>query len=215
MSPSPLEQVYWGHIPVERATALFFHTGGSTRNAIYRMKYRNNPDIGEYLGQVLAGEIAESGFFEGIDAIVPVPLARMRLLKRKYNQCDWIAKGISRQTGIPVIRNAVKRIHDNRTQTSLSTEERWENTEGIFRLTNPSLIAGRHILILDDVVTTGATTISLARTLMQAGGGTRFSVIALAVAGEKTLCEPRPLPDIHLGANDSETIVVEYSSSAE
>jgi predicted amidophosphoribosyltransferase len=77
----------------------------------------------------------------------------MRLLKRKYNQCDWIAKGISRQTGIPVIRNAVKRIHDNRTQTSLSTEERWENTEGIFRLTNPSLIAGRHILILDDVVT--------------------------------------------------------------
>lgn len=209
MQTSPLEQMFWGHIPINRATALFFFAGDSPRSAIHRLKYRNEPQIGEYLGQVLAEEISESGFFEGIDCIVPVPLATRRLLSRKYNQCDWIANGVSRQTGIPVVHDAVRRIRNNKTQTRLSTEERWENVEGIFQLVRPESVAGKHVLLLDDVVTTGATTISCAQTLMKAGGDMQFSVAALAMAGEKTLCEPRPIPDLGLTTNESQTVIVE------
>ena len=201
--------MFWGHIPIERATALFFFTGSNTRNAIHRLKYRTSPHIGEYLGQVLAEEISESSFFEGIDAIVPIPLAKGRLLKRKYNQCDWIANGISKQTGIPVVRNAVKRVRNNKTQTRLSVEERWENVEGIFQLHNPESIAGKHVLLIDDVITTGATVISCAQTLMKAGGNVRFSVVALAMAGEKKLNEPRPLPDLDLSSSEPEIVIVE------
>lgn len=215
MQTSPLEQMFWGHIPIERATALFFFTGASPRSAIHRLKYRNAPHIGEFLGQVLAEEVSESRFFESIDCIVPIPLATQRLLSRKYNQCDWIAKGISRQTGIPVIRDAVKRVRNNRTQTHLSAEDRWENVDNIFQLTSPEKVAGKHILLIDDVVTTGATTISCAQTLMKAGGDIRFSVAALAMAGEKTLCEPRPIPDLHISADESETVIIEFPNRSE
>lgn len=209
MQTSPLEQMFWGHIPIECATALYFFSGNSPRSAIHHLKYRNAPHIGEYLGQILAEEISESRFFESIDCIVPIPLATRRLLSRKYNQCDWIARGISRQTGIPVILDAVRRIRNNKTQTRLSTNERWENVEGIFQLVHPENVAGKHILLVDDVITTGATTISCAQTLMEAGHDTRFSVVSLAMAGEKTLCEPRPVPDLDLATNESQTVIVE------
>lgn len=212
METSPLEQMFWGHMPIERATALFFFSGQKTRSAIHRLKYHNNPDIGAYLGKVLAEEISPSGFFDNVDAIIAVPLATRRLLKRGYNQCDWIADGISQHTGIPVIKNAVKRVRNNKTQTLLTTEERWENVEGIFKLTRPDAIAGKHILLVDDVVTTGATTISCAQTLMKAGEGTRFSVAALAMAGEKTLCEPISFPDLDLYDYGTQTVIVEKSN---
>lgn len=213
MDISPLEQMFWGHIPIERATALFFFTGSNTRRTIHTMKYNHSPRIGKYLGQVLAEEISESGFFDGIDIIIPVPLARQRFLKRTYNQCSWIAKGMSRHTGIPVISDAVKRVCNNKTQTHLSTEERWDNVEGIFKLVRPDAIAGKHILLIDDVVTTGATTISCAQTLLQAGENTRFSIIALAMAGESNLCEPQPVPDLDLYDSSTQTIIVEKSNT--
>lgn len=206
--------MFWGHFPIERATALFFFAGQSTRSTIHRLKYHNNPQIGVYLGQVLADEIKESNFFDRIDGIVAIPLARQRFMKRSYNQCDWIAKGISRQTGIPVIKDAVKRVRNNKTQTRLTAEERWENVEGIFKLVNPDSVAGKHILLVDDVVTTGSTVISCAQTLMQADKNTRFSVAALAMAGEKTLCEPRPIPDLDLNDSGPQTVIVEISNQS-
>lgn len=208
MQTSPLEQMFWGQIPIERASALFFFSGSNTRGVIHRLKYFNNPQVGEYLAEIMADEFRSSGFFNDIDAIVPIPLAMHRRAHRGYNQSAWIAKGISRQTGIPVISDAVKRIKDNKSQTHLSSEERWENVRGIFLLKRPELIAGKHILLVDDVITTGATTMSCAHALMEAGEGTRFSIAALAVAGEKSLNEPCTLPDLFIADTEVQTTIV-------
>ena len=207
METSPLEQMFWGQIPIERATAMFFFSGNNPRSIIHKLKYFNSPKAGEYLARIFADEIKGCGFFSDIDAIVPVPLARSRKWQRGYNQSDWIARGISKQTGIPIIGDAINRVRSNKTQTRLSAQERWDNVEGIFQLSRPEVIAGKHILLLDDVITTGATTISCAQTLMEAGGDMRFSVAALAMAGEKRLNEPRPAPDLFLTETEIETII--------
>lgn len=189
-SPSPLEQMFWGHFPVERATALFFYTGVNTRNILYRLKYHNSPDVGRYVAHVMADEIGGCGFFDGVDVVVPVPLAFGKKLRRGYNQCEWIAKGIGDATGLPVVSNAVRRIRNNPSQTGLNAIERWENVDGIFRLVRPDAVRGKHVLLIDDVVTTGATTVACAQSIAAAGGDVRISVVALAMAGERRLNEP-------------------------
>ena len=135
----------------------------------------------EYLAEVMADEIKDSGFFEDIDCIVPVPLSRRKHMSRGYNQSLWIAKGIRRITGIEITDNAVRRVVDNKTQTRMRHAERWENVENIFRLTKPELITGKHVLIVDDVVTTGSTVISLGNELLKAGN-VRLSVASLGTA---------------------------------
>ncbi len=191
MEISPLEQVFWGQVPIERATAMFFYNSTKTNNVIYQLKYLNNPKAGMYVAQLMASEIADSGFFQDIDIIVPVPLSWRKKLIRGYNQCDWIAKGISKQTGIPIVFDAIKRAKHNTTQTVLDHQHRWDNVNNIFRLAKAELVAGKHILIVDDVITTGATTISCMKELMKAGKGTRFSVLSIAKAGTQIFSEPR------------------------
>lgn len=102
-------------------------------------------------------------------------------MSRGYNQSLWIAKGIRRITGIEITDNAVRRVVDNKTQTRMRHAERWENVENIFRLTKPELITGKHVLIVDDVVTTGSTVISLGNELLKAGN-VRLSVASLGTA---------------------------------
>lgn len=176
-----LEMLFWGRMPIEKATALMFYNGEKTRTAVHRLKYFDNPYIGEYLAEVMADEIKDSGFFEDIDCIVPVPLSRRKHMSRGYNQSLWIARGIRRITGIEITDNAVRRVVDNKTQTRMRHAERWENVENIFRLTKPELITGKHVLIVDDVVTTGSTVISLGNELLKAGN-VRLSVASLGTA---------------------------------
>ncbi len=189
MEVSPLEQLFWGQVPVARATALFFYDNISAHKILHGLKYHNVPALGRYVARILADEIAESGFFDGVDVIVPVPLAWKKRLYRGYNQCEWIAQGISQQTGLPVVLDAVSRVKNNQTQTSLSHHMRWENVEDIFRLRHPERIRGKHVLVVDDVITTGATTVSCMKELLKAGD-VRFSVISLAKAGIKEINEP-------------------------
>ncbi len=191
MSVSPLEQLFWGQVPIVRATSLFFYNSIASRKIVYQLKYHASPKVGKYIAGVLADEIAASGFFNDIDIIVPIPLARKKIFLRGYNQCDWIAEGINRLTGIPIVNNAVKRTKNNPSQTRKTHDERWSNVEDIFRLNKnkADAIRGKHLLIIDDVITTGATCISCMKELMKAGD-VRFSVISLAKAGDKTLNKP-------------------------
>ena len=99
--------------------------------------------------------------------------------QRGYNQCDYIAKGLSRATGIPVIKNAVKRLKSNETQTHKSRDERWQNVEGIFALSDATLLEGKHILLIDDILTTGATLASCAKSI-QEGCQCKISIFTLA-----------------------------------
>lgn len=179
---SPLEKNYWGVIPIEKAVSLFHHDGEVSRRIIYSLKYWKRPDVGRWAGRFYAEELkATTNFFDGIDCIIPVPLSWHRKMKRGYNQCYEIALGIKAVTGIPICDNAVKRIKNNPSQTTKNRTERKDNVEGIFKITDSAKISGRHILLVDDVTTTGATLLSCAKEIARAEN-VRISILTLSLA---------------------------------
>lgn len=167
---------------VVRATAYFYYyKEGKYSSLIHHLKYHDHPAVGTYLGRLAANELQRSGFFENIDLIVPVPLSKKKFRKRGYNQCDYIARGISEITGIALCTDCMERIVDTDTQTRKDRRERWKNTEGIFRITNPETLKGKHILIVDDVATTGSTLHACISTLLTIPS-VRIYVFALTAA---------------------------------
>lgn len=180
---SPLDnemaRLFWGQVPIERVGALFFYAPHSgMAHAIHALKYADRPDVGLCLGRVLATHYQPSGFFQGIDAIIPVPLSQRRKHHRGYNQSAVIAHGIAEATGLPVWDKLVRRTTFAISQTSLNLWERRNNTQSVFQLTDEEKIRGCHVLIVDDVVTTGSTIIALISELQKAGNVT-FSVLSL------------------------------------
>lgn len=179
---SQVEQLFWGKIPLERATSFFFYRKGSDfRQILHQLKYGGQKEIGAIMGRYMASELSASGFFEGIDVIVPVPLHKRKQRIRGYNQSEWIARGISVVTGIRVDTEVIVRRKHTETQTRKSTFERWENVDGIFELHHAESLKGKHLLVVDDVLTTGATTVACASRLVEIEG-VRISVLTLAVA---------------------------------
>ena len=167
---------------VIRATAYFYYyKEGKYSSLIHHLKYYDHPEVGTYLGRLAATELKASGFFDGIDLIIPVPLSKKKQRQRGYNQCDYIARGISEITGSIICTDCIERSINTDTQTAKGRIERWKNTEGIFRITNAETLKGKHILLLDDVATTGATLHACISTLLTVPG-VRVSVFALAKA---------------------------------
>lgn len=184
LSPAdnPMTRIFWGLVDIERAAAFITHQPHSETAAIvYDMKYRNNPALAVSMGQMAAREFLPAGFFDGIDLIVPVPLSRRRQRERGYNQSERMAQGISRATGIPVETRAIVRTRFDGSQTNLNRWDRQDNVEGIFRLRRSGRIESRHVLLVDDVVTSGATLTACAKELERAAG-VRISVMTLAIA---------------------------------
>lgn len=177
-----LAKTFWGQIPIQRASALFYYEAHAETAAIlYQLKYKNHPEIGTIMGRMLAREILNSGFFEDIDAIIPIPLARKRQRQRGYNQSMEIARGIHEVTGLPIYNKVVRRNIFEGSQTSRGRWERNENVENVFELVDGEQIRHKHLLIIDDVITTGATIIACVKTLCQINGVT-VSVLALGFA---------------------------------
>ena len=177
-----MAKLFWHQIPVERAAALFYYEPhAETANILYELKYKNHPEIGEVMGRLMAKELQTSDFFDGIDGIVPVPLAKKRLHQRGYNQSMEIAKGVSEVTLLPIYNKVVKRNVFEGSQTSKGRWERNENVEGVFELSDAKAIQGKHLLVVDDVVTTGATVIACGKELCKAGN-VKMSVLAVGFA---------------------------------
>ncbi len=190
---NPVVRLFYPNISVVKVNAyMFYNQGSDACNVVLGLKYHGRREVGQVMGRMMAIDVLEQGFFEGVEAIVPVPLAKQRQHRRGYNQSELLARGVAEVTGLPVWTDVVERVVDNRTQTHLSRAERRENVEGIFRLCCPDVIAGKHLLLVDDVVTTGATLASCMETLALAGGVT-FSVLCLAVAAS-TADTPDELP---------------------
>lgn len=167
---------------VIRATAYFYYyKEGEYSSLIHHLKYKDHPEVGTYLGRIAAMELKESGFFDGIDLIIPVPLSKKRYRQRGYNQCDYIAKGISKVTSIDISNKSIERIVNTDTQTAKGRMDRWKNTEGIFRIKDATTLTGKHILLVDDVATTGATLHACTSALLTVPG-VRVSVFALTKA---------------------------------
>ena len=174
-----MAKLFWGQMAIEKATALFYYEPhAETAQILYEMKYKNHPEIGVVMGRMMAKELMRSGLFEGIDAIVPVPLARKRERQRGYNQSLELAKGVSEVTGLPIANKVVRRTKFVGSQTQRGRWERNENVENVFELVNSDSISGKHLLLIDDVVTTGATIIACAQEMRKASN-VKFSVLAL------------------------------------
>ena len=176
---NPMAQLFWGLAPIEKAAALFYyHPHSETAQLVYRLKYNNRPDIGEDIGRVMANELQAANFFSDIDVLLPVPLASKRLRQRGYNQSEQLAKGISDITHLPIVTKALRRKHFQQSQTTLNRWQRQENVEDTFWLKDGSQLQDKHVLLIDDICTTGATLISCANTLKDIEG-IRISVLTL------------------------------------
>lgn len=163
-----MEERFAGLFPFERATGHFIYSRNSPLSTLIQdMKYRRFPAVGEMLGELAAAELFTTGFFSDADLIIPVPMHRWKQLRRGYNQTHYIAAGISHAIDIP-ISLTLKAMRPHKTQTALSRDERLANTEGLFGVKNPAEVKGRHILLIDDVCTTGSTLIASAQAILEA-----------------------------------------------
>lgn len=178
---NPMAERFRGLVPVQKATSYFLYVKSSPyAQILFDLKYRNRPEIGFFMGRNMARSLIRTDFFNDIDIIIPVPLSRQKERQRGYNQSLWIARGIADITGIPIDEKSVLRIISNPSQTTLSHTERLTNVANIFRLEHPDKMAGRHILLVDDVITTGATLLSCAEAITRQQDNVRISMLTLA-----------------------------------
>lgn len=174
-------KTFWGRLPIVNASAHFyFHKGGRVQELLHKLKYKGQQEIGIELGRMIGRDLVSSQFNE-IDIVVPVPLHKKKLRKRGYNQSECIARGISETLGKPLDNKTLCRVIANPTQTRKHRYERWANVDGIFALSNPQNIVNKHVLLVDDVLTTGATLEACASALFQAEN-VKVSIIAAARA---------------------------------
>jgi len=178
---NPVEQLFYGRLPVEKAaTLLFFDKGSRYRSLLYQLKYHGRTEIGTFLGKLIGSRLSEAGDAD-YDVILPIPLHHKRLRKRGYNQSALIAKGMAEILKIPVREDLLTRKILNPTQTRKGRYQRWENVEGIFECTDDHYLLNRHVLVVDDVITTGST-IEAAGSCLAGIEGIRISVAAGAFA---------------------------------
>ena len=177
-----MEKELWGKLPLERASAYLYYTkGGDVKKLLVDLKYRGNADLGCFLGRCMTREMLSSGFFQGVDGIIPVPLHPRKQKIRGYNQSIMLANGISSITNIPVWSDLLVRTQFTESQTRKGSYERWLNVKDIFECTSPERLIGKHVLLVDDVFTTGATLVACADAFRQIPD-LRFSVLTLALA---------------------------------
>lgn len=178
---NPVARRLWGLVPVRNATAfLWFTYGSGFRRVVHTFKYGGRWALARDMGRWFGRALADTDAYAGVDAIVPVPLHLRKVLKRGYNQSEYIARGMSLSMEVPVEVRAVVRRINNPSQTRTTTNhERWENVEEIFAVRRPEKLAGRHILLVDDVMTTGATIGSCAEAIANAVPDCRISIAVL------------------------------------
>lgn len=181
MELNPMERRFAGIVPFVRGTGHFIYSRDSDiAKAIHDMKYRKFPSLGRRLGEITGMELKMAGFFEGADLIAPVPMHRRKQAARGYNQTVYIARGLSEVTGLPVT-DALCATRSHRTQTAMTLEERQRNLSGSFCVRYPDKLAGKGIVLVDDVCTTGATLRTLAAAVSESVPDCRIYLLALAV----------------------------------
>ena len=177
-----LVQKVYTFAPVKQAFAYYkFARHSRVQRLLHHLKYKNCPEVGELVGMWFAHALRDAGCDQDFDSIVPVPLHRTKLRQRGYNQCDYIAKGLAQVLDIPWSPDVLTKPRATTSQTRKSRWERAENASGIFAVAQPEAIADRRILLVDDVVTTGATLGAAAKILVDSGCR-EVSVAALAAA---------------------------------
>ena len=175
------ETLLAGRFPFERAaTFCAYSKQGVLQPLIHQLKYNNKKEIGILLGKLFGKDLLGSEFIKLIEFIVPVPLHPKKQKQRGYNQAETIADGLSETTSIPVSSGNLVRSIFNPTQTKRTKTQRWENVKGIFDVLHPTMYAGKHVLLVDDIITTGSTLEACAYALLKSPG----VKISIATLGE-------------------------------
>jgi ComF family protein len=180
MPGNPVQKVFYGRAEVMQAGSfLMFQKKGAVQKLLHALKYRSKPEVGHILGKWYGQDLKKTNVFADCDLIIPVPLHKKRQLKRGYNQSELIARGLAEELNIPVLTDVLCKKNFTETQTFKSREERWQNTFQSFEVSNAESIRGKKILLVDDVITTGATTEACIYQLNMAGCA-EISVASLA-----------------------------------
>lgn len=181
-SNNPVEKLFWGRLPVTAATAQYYFSKGSlVQHLMHRFKYRGDKELGLFLGRLIGYQLKDTNRFNDIDALVPLPLFPAKERQRGYNQASLLCEGISEVWYKPVIKGALIRTVYTESQTKKNRIERWQNMEGRFQLIDQQALTGKHILLVDDVITTGATLEACGYEIMKAEN-IRLSIATLCVA---------------------------------
>lgn len=180
-SNNPVEKTFWGRLPLAGATAQFYFTKESLmQHLMHQFKYKHNKDLGLQFGRIMGEQLKKSGRFE-VDALIPLPLFPAKEKRRGYNQATVLCEGIAEAMKIPVLDKIISRPQHTETQTKKGRIERWKNMEGKFILADADAIKNKHLLLVDDVVTTGATLEACGNELLKAEN-VRLSLATLCIA---------------------------------
>jgi ComF family protein len=175
-------QQFWGKTDLEAAYALcYFTKGGKMQHLMHQFKYKGVQKIGNLLGNIAGEQLLKAPVFNNVDLIIPVPLHKSRLRKRGYNQSTCFAEGLAEKLNIPVDMDNLIRIRATETQTHRSRFSRFENMQQVFTLTNPEALINKHVLLVDDVVTTGSTLEACGTELLKVAG-LKLSIATIAYA---------------------------------
>jgi ComF family protein len=167
---NPVETAFYGRLPVQHATAQYYFTKESLMQILlHELKYKGNKKLGIFLGRLMGEQMMQAERFAGVDALVPLPLHASREKKRGFNQAELICKGMASVWDKPVLNQLVLRNTNTESQTKKGRIDRWKNMEGKFEIKDPSMLSAQHILLVDDVITTGATLEACGQSLLDAG----------------------------------------------
>ncbi len=176
-----MEQRFAGQVSFDRATALcFYHRDSIVAHIFHDFKYRGFSRLAEYMGCLSAQKLRSSGFFDGIDALVPIPIHFIKRARRGYNQSERICRGLASELNIPIM-TGLRAVRRHKTQTAMSLDDRKRNVEGVFRFTPREDPTGKHLLIVDDVCTTGTTLLEAAKVIKAAYPGVKLSFFTVGV----------------------------------
>lgn len=179
---NPIEKIFWGRLPLVAAHSEFYFAKESLlQHLIHQLKYKGNQQIGMYLGGLMGTSLLNSNRFNKLDYLVPLPLYPDRERKRGYNQAMVICNGMSAVMNVPVLSASISRKKFTETQTKKHRTERWENVEGSFVINDPEKLEGKNLLLVDDVITTGAT-LEACGSMLTNMNGVRLSVATLSTA---------------------------------
>ena len=180
---NPVVRKCWGMVPVCQASGfLFFVHASGWRRLIHGFKYRGAWRTARAMGEWYGHNLRESGLYDDVEVVVPLPLHPFKRCRRGYNQSEYIAEGIAAQLGVPVDRGSVRRTRNTASQALKPRRERARNVEDAFAVRRPERLAGRHVLLVDDVMTTGSTLLSCAAAILRDAPRCRISIAALAVS---------------------------------
>jgi len=179
---NPVVKHFWGKVNVNAAAAYYyFSKGEKVQHLIHQLKYEGNKEVGNFVGEAYGTELKESSLFSSSEIIVPVPLHAAKLRKRGFNQSDFFGQGLSKALNIPFSSDGLKRNLATETQTRKHRYERFENVNRVFEVRNRDVIHGKHVLLVDDVITTGSTLTACAEAILEVPG-TKVSIAAMAYA---------------------------------